>query len=363
MLCRKFSRRHSFSTGSVCLLMWAALFSPSVPFETARAETQSPAKNTAVTGLPRIVVSDPVYDFGTVRQGTTVQHEFTLSNSGAANLKIERMHTSCGCTAAVIESDTIAPGKSTQVRVTFDTSGFQGAKMKSVRLYSNDAKQPSVVLTVQGTVQPDVEISVARVHFGDIRHGQTPSLKFTVSARSELGIKVEDAVSRSPHIELASEDFSADGRAGKRITIRLKDSIPVGLFRDRIVVRTSSGNNPVMNIPVIARVQGDLRLDPTIVSFGLIDAKSQSEISKIVRVEFAPGSSGKIVSVDSDNSSVVGETTQLKDGKGVGIKVTVKPDITGAFRARLKITTDNADPDQRQLYLPVYGIVGRFGPS
>src|SRR6187402_3203154 len=82
------------------------------------------------SSMPRMNVPDATYDFGAVRQGTRVEHQFELKNTGAAPLKIERMHTSCGCTAAVLDSDTIAPGGKTHLKATFDTTGFQGAKMK-----------------------------------------------------------------------------------------------------------------------------------------------------------------------------------------------------------------------------------------
>ena len=64
--------------------------------------------------------------------------------NGDAPLKIEHIHTACGCTAAVLDSDTILPQQKTELRVTFDTTGFQGAKVKTVRVYTNDPKLSSL---------------------------------------------------------------------------------------------------------------------------------------------------------------------------------------------------------------------------
>ena len=327
----------------------------------ADAQRAGDIVQTEIKALPRLTVAETVFDFGAVRQGSQVDHRFTLKNTGVAPLKIERMHTSCGCTAAVIATDTIAPGAQTDLKFTFDTAGFQGPKMKTVRLYTNDPKQPSVVFTLQGDVKPDVELSVPRLHFGDIRHGQSPALQLTVSAPPGSDVRIQDVTTRSQYIDVKTEDLA--GASGKKISVKLKNTLPVGVFRDRIVVKTTSGNNPVVNIPVVARVQGDLRLAPSSLSFGLLDGPLKQTVSQTVQIENSSRTPVKVTSVESDNPAISAELIPLKDGKSVGIKVTLREDLLGAFRARVKVITDNADADQRQLVLPVYGIISRSKAS
>ena len=308
---------------------------------------------------PRINVADTIYDFGTVQQGQHVDHQFTLKNTGQGVLKVERVHSSCGCTAAVLDSDTIKPGSQTDLKVSFDTTGFQGPKIKTVRIYTNDPKQPTVLMTLQGTIQPDIQLSVPKLNFGDLKKGDSRTLRLTVTAAKQSKLQIQDVSTRSQYLDVRSEDVSSPDASGKRITVVLKDSLPVGMLRERIVVKTTSGNNPVVNVPVFARVLGDLKLSPSLVSFGLVDGPLTSPITQTVELENVTGAALKIVSVDSDNPSVSADVVSLKDGKSVGIKVTVREDLIGAFRAKVKITTDNSDADQRQLVLPVYGIISR----
>jgi hypothetical protein len=327
-----------------------------------RAEAQQGdvrSSSGAVSAVPQLSVPVNVFDFGTVQQGEKVEHDFPLKNIGHGVLKIERVHTSCGCTAAVIDSDTIQPAGQTELKATFDTGGFQGPKIKTVRIYTNDPKHPTALLTLQGTVRPDVQLSVPRLNFGDLRKGQTPELRMTASALGSSNIRILGVSTRSPYLDVSSEAFTSADSQGKRISVKLKDSLPVGVFRDRIVIKTSSTNNPVMNVPVFARVLGDLRLNPALVSFGLLDGPLSEPVSQTVQVENVTGAALKIMSVESDNPSISAEVVSLNDGKSLGIKVTVREDLVGAFRARVKVTTNNADADQRQLVLPVYGIVSR----
>ena len=114
---------------------------------------------------PKLEIGSPVYDFGTVAQGTVVTQEFTVKNSGTADLVVNRLVPSCGCTASSASQNSIAPGESGTIKVEFDTTGFSGDKLKSVRVYTNDMDNPTAMLTVKGTVESEVQVEPKRVDF------------------------------------------------------------------------------------------------------------------------------------------------------------------------------------------------------
>ena len=63
-------------------------------FSPAFAVTMSPgARHQAseATAEPSIQIKEPEYDFGVVMEGTEVEHEFTVRNTGKALLNIERV--------------------------------------------------------------------------------------------------------------------------------------------------------------------------------------------------------------------------------------------------------------------------------
>jgi hypothetical protein len=103
---------------------------------------------------PRISVDPQSFDFGHALQNKTLQKEFRVRNFGDANLEIERISTTCGCTAALMESggNTLKPGESRQMRVTLQTRDFTGRLVRSVLIRSNDPD--TAVLEVQ--VEADV---------------------------------------------------------------------------------------------------------------------------------------------------------------------------------------------------------------
>src|SRR5271169_2246402 len=71
----------------------------------AQADQPGKAAKTAQSAAasanqPKIQLLDPIYDFGTVMSGPAVSHTFKVRNAGGADLVIDRVQTSCGCTAA-----------------------------------------------------------------------------------------------------------------------------------------------------------------------------------------------------------------------------------------------------------------------
>lgn len=383
------SRRLRFSTcvrASVGVVIVSAGLVATTPC-LAGPPANQPAGVAVPTGetpevLPHVVIAESAYDFGTVKSGSPVEHRFLLQNTGKGALKILKMHTSCGCTAAVLDSDTVAPGATTFVKATFDTTGFQGPKMKTVRLYTNDPKQASFTLTLQGTVEPDVQVSALRLGFGDVVRGQSPQQEFTATVDPASPIKIVEVVTRSPYLVVKSQDIAVNGRPGKKVQVTLRPDAPIGAFRERVSLKTSSTDNPVVNVPVLAMIQGDIELEPSIVSFGVLGGPLKTPLYRDVVVRSRTGKPVNIESVDSDNSSLSARI--LRDGGKTVIRVTVGTDVQGAFRARLSIVPDpktldagasgsgssadstngtvtakSADADQRQLYLPVFGIVSR----
>lgn len=59
-------------------------------------------------------------DLGTVIYGDVAKTTFTLTNKTPQIVHITKISTSCGCTSATVESETIAPQESTIVNVSFD---------------------------------------------------------------------------------------------------------------------------------------------------------------------------------------------------------------------------------------------------
>ncbi len=302
-------------------------------------------------GSPRAQVKVDSFDFGSVKQGATVTQTFSVFNKGNAPLKILDVQADCGCTVAEPESREIGAGSSANINVVFDTTGFRGYKVKTVRIYTNDPQDNALVFSLKGNIQRDVELDPARVYFGTIRRGQPETIEVKFNKYSTEETKITDILGRSESIEIERTDTG--------FLVKLKDTVPLGIFRDRIVVKTTSKETPIIHLPVFARVNGDIVAQPSDVSFGLIEGPLVKEVSRDVSLSYSGPSDLKIVDLESDTQGLVAEVVEGEEGSKIRVKL--KPGVRGVFHSKVTVETNHPDPDQKIVEIPVYGIVSKKG--
>jgi hypothetical protein len=82
-----------------------------------------------------------------------VSHTFKIKNDGKAPLVITRVIPSCGCTTPEWSKEPITPGKTGDIKVTYDPENRPtGAFTKTISVYSN-GKTGSYLLTIRGEVK------------------------------------------------------------------------------------------------------------------------------------------------------------------------------------------------------------------
>ncbi len=105
-------------------------------------------------GTPQVTVSPIDYDFGQIGPDP-VTTTFAISNQGSGLLQIESVTTSCGCTTAEINHQTIGPGESANLTVNFDPQAHVGAVGQFVRyiyLRTNDPTASEVEVEIRADV-------------------------------------------------------------------------------------------------------------------------------------------------------------------------------------------------------------------
>jgi hypothetical protein len=111
------------------------------------------ASSAAAGSKPILYVPKISHDFGVVKEGKVVEHTFTFANKGNAPLEIKNVRTSCGCTAALLSSKIIEPGKDGTIKVELDTKNRIGKQNRTVTIVSNDVNEPNKILTIQANVE------------------------------------------------------------------------------------------------------------------------------------------------------------------------------------------------------------------
>jgi len=93
---------------------------------------------------------EKVYDFGKIKQGVPVNHEFMFTNVSDKAVVIESATASCGCTTPSWPQAPIAKGKTDKVKAGFNAAAA-GAFTKQITIKVAGVQQPTII-TIKGEV-------------------------------------------------------------------------------------------------------------------------------------------------------------------------------------------------------------------
>ena len=106
------------------------------------------------TAMAKFKWEKTTHNFGKIQQGKPVSVEFTFTNKGTSPLVISNVKGSCGCTVTQYTKDPIAPGKTGNVKATYNAAAM-GAFNKSVRVTAN-VEGGTETLYIKGEVVKEV---------------------------------------------------------------------------------------------------------------------------------------------------------------------------------------------------------------
>jgi hypothetical protein len=119
------------------------------------ATTGEPVAAVPTGPLTTLAFEKDTYDWGKVMDGDKVTHVYKFKNTGNEPLIISNAKGSCGCTVPEWPKDAIAPGKSGEIKVVFDSKGkgAVGGKEDSKRVTITSNTDPvETYLTIKGKI-------------------------------------------------------------------------------------------------------------------------------------------------------------------------------------------------------------------
>jgi hypothetical protein len=302
---------------------------------------------------PRLIVRESVFDFGTVERGATVEHTFTLANAGDAELRIENVKSSCGCTVAVTSARAVPPRGEARVTVTLDTARMAGTKTKTVTVYTNDPGSPATGLTLAGRVVADLVLTPNPLYLGRLRHGESGRHEVTVTAgRPDAAYAVTAIEHASPAVHVRLEPLP-DG-PGQRIVVELDPVMPLGRFSEQLTLRTTSPREPIMTLAVFGSIEGDVAVTPPQVTFGVARGGQTPERELLIRNRGARPLAVTRVSVPS--KLVTYRLREVEEGLEYRLTLKLRDGVPpGKVEGVVEIFTDH--PGEDHIVVPVYAIV------
>lgn len=103
---------------------------------------------------PKATFAATTYNYGRIMQGDEVEHNFTFTNNGKADLLITNVSASCGCTHPSYPFIPIAPGEEGTIGVFFDSKGRLGRQSSTITVVTN-ARPTTYKLKLEGYVDAE----------------------------------------------------------------------------------------------------------------------------------------------------------------------------------------------------------------
>ena len=318
------------------------------------------AQNKAVINADQLI-----HDFGTIGEADgLVSHTFTIKNTGDGPLVITRITASCGCTQPEWSKEPIAPGKTGEIKVTYNPKGRPGPFYKTISIYSN-GKKGRFSLGIKGNVTPKElkPVFTYPYHIGDLKLESKQILFSTVRPTETVGKKIhvinEGQTSLNIHIGkvpaylnvVATPSQLAPGEVGEiTLLLEAKSVKQKGRVTTKIPVTIQSiGQKRGIeeDIHLAANVIDDFskltpaekskapvaKLSGTLLDFGKLPDKNSiiplvgGKVSGTIEITNTGKSPLMVYSAtcDDERITVSGGKKEIKPGVTTTIKVTVRP--------------------------------------
>jgi len=205
--------------------------------------------------VANLQVTQDVIDWGDIYSGEQKDGVFVLHNSGDTPLVINKVRSSCGCTAALVSEKIIQPGDEANLRVHFNSKHFQGQVVKRVVVMSNDPQQQQRQFTLRANILSELVAEPMYLSLGAIQIGDQVVRTLILENKSDIPVQLNAVRSTSRHIRL--DGVPAQLQPGEKISVQLTVTGPDSAgstINGYILIDATGHTRTQMRLPVVARV-------------------------------------------------------------------------------------------------------------
>ena len=207
------------------------------------------------------VVGGLEHDYGRVPL-TDLRDTLTIMNPGTAPLHILGINPTCGCTAAIIDTNTIPPGGKAHVYVKIEPPDVPGKIHKTIVFLTNDLMRPSREVGFGFEIERDLEMTPRHFAFSNCRV-HTPCLcTILMTNRTDKPMSIYRQPMTMPGLRSLVPDtltIAPHDTASYRLQWTPDTT---GFQTGRFSVKTTSTRTPVMEFNVVSNVADEHGIVP-----------------------------------------------------------------------------------------------------
>lgn len=313
----------------------------------------------AAQAAPKATVEPMTLDLGEIEEGGQYERYIELTNTGDGVLTLEDVKTSCGCTAAAVDSDVeLKAGETQKIRITFNSRNQEGGVTKKITVRTNDPVSPALEVVLRANVHRSLRWDPRYLSFNNIGLSDKAEQVVKVEGDKNLHLKILNAFvqgglrgDKDSHLfSVAVSDMKeGDERDGYDLTVKMNDRRRPQRISETLVVVTNVADKDTLKIPIRGEVQGRISFTPSYAVLALVDPGQETTRDVVLS---ASDGTFKVKKAEVVDSPVKAEVIPDPKTGHVTIHLTYVGEAAGANGVRqLKIETD--DPDQPLIEVPV----------
>ncbi len=294
--------------------------------------------------VPAVKFDTPSHNFGRVKAGTEIKHDFWFTNTGTGPLEILRVKPSCGCTQAGQHDRVVLPGETGKIPIRVDSNKLPKESRKSIAVFTNcPGEQAQVSIEIVGEVWKPVEVAPTTCAFGRITQDalKTQALvrKVTITNNTEKPANIINVRSDSPAF-VAEVKPIQDGKTFE-LSVSVAGPVSAGQNSAEIELETGVEESPTLKIPVHLFVS--LPVDVTPAKLSLPSPRSSVFTGRLY-VRNNAADPVKVTGVEASNPALKVAVEEMKVGMMYRVNVDVPPDYRSPAHGD-SVTIRTSSPD------------------
>ena len=269
---------------------------------------------------PKITISEEEWDFGKIKEDERPEHIFNIKNTGGSELVINRVRAACGCTATMLSSDHVLPGKSAELKTTFNPSGYEGKVKKAIYIESNDPESSKIKINIIAEVEtipaPKAYISNNQWDFELISHGDIPEFNFSIENKGELDLIIENIEASESIENNVDKPLIISPSEKKEITFTFDSTKHnIGEVRESIRIYCNDPRRKVFSLRVSGYIKEKeipaVSISPTTTEFNLVSELDDDAVKRFI-VQNTGDKSVKIISINTSADYLIPLNTEIE---------------------------------------------------
>jgi hypothetical protein len=297
-----------------------------------------------------LTFEESIKDLGGAPRGTKLIHHFKFTNNSNQQVHISGTRTSCHCSSARAIKTDVAPGESSSVLVEVNTGLYSGSRDFTIYVNFDRPYVSETRLMLKTVSRDDLSMSPDSLTFGTVKLGSAPTQSVVIEHRAFSGWKITGIENENGYLQTRI-DPNGNNSNSYRLTVRLREDTPAGLWHASIGLVTNDPNTPRIRVPLSVEVQGALAVTPATLHLGKL---SGGIVEKKIVVRGAKPF--KITGIEGLDDTIKMEQTKSDDAKAAHVlKITYSGKAeAGELQKKIKILTDL---DGASIELPIQGQI------